>query len=229
MSYFKDREEGIAHLESDLLHIAKAHAVRLGVPLRLEPNLVVQAYDAAISTALFHKIPLDELSHRKELAHLGFWVAELKPISISPPQRPKYFVQKAALALDEALGGNTAALVSPRPSVKANKKYQRAEEAYVNTATFPICEYIALEFIQSMMECEFLRKQKNNKDSGLKSLYEDRHEYFNSVLLEQGVFMDIVNGLRFHIFTPRSFATLIEALFAFEGGQYRRESDGAEL
>ncbi len=217
MSFFVDREAGIKLLSQKVLKLADQHANRLGLALRLEPNILAQAYDAALGSAMFHKIPLEKLSHFKELAHIGFWIAELKPVTATPPSTAKHLLDRAKLLTHERVEGNTAALAF------AEELYTEAERKYCDKTAEPISEYIALQFIASVIEAEFDFKIHEMKAAGKDQDYIDliakRGAHFKTILYSPNVFGDIVSALRFHIFTPRSFATLIETLFAFEGFQ----------
>ncbi len=106
-------------------------------------------------------------------------------------------------------------------------KYKAAKEQYLKYATSAISEAIALELIAYFMKAEFLRKLGNVSSSTAREFFEAQNNAFLTTFFEDGVYDQIVKGLRYHIFTPRSFATLIEAVFAFEGLPGNKADDKA--
>ena len=210
MFFHPDPQAGRGLLEKKLRLFADEHAKSLKLPIWIDQALVHEAFDAAYSTVDFHKIPLGKINHYKELAHVGFWVSRLKPLSIQAPVTPDYFIKWVGAALKCAVEGNQADLAP------VWKRYDAAAKAYKKHAVFPISEYVALQLIGHFIEAEFRRKADAIKDPAIKAVVEERLVFFKATLYGR-VFPQLVQGLRFHVFTPRSFATLVEAVFAFDG------------
>jgi hypothetical protein len=203
-------EDGMAVFEERLLKEADELSRELGVKLRLDQNIVREAFAAAWGSVRFHQIPLKRLSHYKELAHLAFWVAELKPITLVPPKSPADLLRWTSLAVSEVFEGNSASYT------QASLKFDESQQQYSKHATFPVSEYVALKFLCNLAEQDFLRHIETIKDPDHSETVAKRQNYFKAVLYG-GLFENVMSALRFHIFTPRSFATLIDSIFAFEG------------
>ena len=210
MYLFPNQYEGLALLQDKFLNYADLHSKEINLTLVVDKGLIAEAFQAACGSAQFHQIKLEHLSHYKELAHIGFWISQLKPIWIEPPYSPEFFIEQAKLAAQQAVFGHSA--VNP-PAAKA---YSRANEAYRKHATFPISEFLALRFIADGIETEFLRKCRDLKDDEHRAVVMRRFNHFK-IVLQSKVIKDVAMALRFHVFTPRSFATLVESIFAFEG------------
>jgi hypothetical protein len=203
-------EEGIPHFERALIRHADELSQRLKVTLQLDPDVVREVFAAATASIRTHNIPLKQISCRKEAAHLGFWTAELKPISVKPPLSPREIIDRAGHMLARRIHGPRAV------SERASELYDIARRTYVDQSIFPVSEYVAMSLIRTLLESLFLQQMDQCEDAAMLKIYQGRNDYFGQTL-SNGVFDSIVQGLRFHIFTPRSFATLIESVFSFEG------------
>lgn len=206
-------EEGVRLFEDAIRKQADHLAQELGVTLTLDPDVVREVYAAASASITTHNIPLEKISDRKEAAHLAFWTAELKPVSVKSPLSPSEFIDRAQHFFQDRVHGPHAIMQ------RASELYGSAKASYVKNSIFPVSEYVAMSFIRTGMESVFREQTSKDIDQGLLKMYKERNEYFRSILTHS-VFNAIVQGLRFHIFTPRSFATLIESVFALEGMPY---------
>jgi len=203
-----NRKENIGIIQKVVLAHAQRHSKRFGVPTFVEYNYICQVYDAAVCTAKFHQIDLDKLSHKKELAHLGFWIADLKPVTFEPPPRSDNILTRISELWGKGVSASSKGEVEGRISA--------ADEAYLKAIVFPINESICIEFIMHYMYLNLVDKIKNFDAAGQAS-YEDNYQAFMNTFMHDKVFENIMFGLRYHVFTPRSFATLIESVFAFSG------------
>lgn len=210
MYFHPNCDAGRERLHKKLLLYADQFSKEIELPVLLDEAVVNEAFDAAYGSAQFHRIPLGEISHYKELAHIGYWLAELKPISIEPPRSPQYFIDWLKEAADEVVFGNRARLR------RVDQAYRRALEYHSNFQAYPTSEHLALRFIADGLESEMERKISEIKDDDKRDIVRKRFEHFKQVFYRD-TFKNIVEGLRFHVFTPRSFATLIETVYAFEG------------
>lgn len=145
MFLYPDPLVGRAFLQAKVKMLADEHAKALKLPILIDQAILFEAHDAARGTALFHQIPLGQISHFKELAHVGFWISHLKPISIQEPVSPSQIMRWLGIAAQ----GNSAELAP------AYKRYTAAARAYKKEATFPISEYVALELVAHFVEAEF--------------------------------------------------------------------------
>lgn len=206
---FPNEVRGRALFYDKLYRLGEVYSLEVEQVVNLDKDIVHEAFAAALSSAQFHQItPLSKLSHYKELAHLAFWIAELKPFAIPAPVEPKFHIHWG-----RAAAGATGE--EPPPTKAALRSFERATQQHAKFATYPINEHIALEFITNLAEAELERKLQR-KDKTSKAEIRTRFAYFQSKL-NDGLIDDLVKSLRFHAFAPRSFATMIEAIFAFEG------------
>jgi len=198
-----------------LREYAESQSLLIELQVTVDEDVADEAFAAALSSALYHQIKIEELSYLKELAHLGFWVAELKPVSISDPLPPEEYVKWASHATDGAIP-----ILDPSPA--ALESFDRALALRSKFATYSVNELVALDFICMSAEAaacvrrDELQAHDNANDGSEALEVAERAAYFRSKL-HGPLYDDLAMGLRFHGFTPRAFATLIEAIFAFEG------------
>jgi len=190
---------------------------QIGLSLRFEPNQVRKAFrEAKVSGQ-----PLERLSYQAELAHIGFWISEFKPVTVQPPMKFSTVMHKAKLYLHETIvGGGADQIVAEAKRDEKNapfrKEYKEAERIYARHATAPISERISALLIISLISAEVRRRIGLLKTPTVEEHLLQHHTEFIRKVIKDGVLDKVVEGLRYHIFTPQSFTTLIESIFAFE-------------
>lgn len=214
-----DPDEGLKRFVDHVKELADAQAREIGLTVHVDENILAQVFARACISAEYHQIPVPEMSHYKELAHLAYWTGSLKPISIVPPMSPENIRQWVTDALGRALFGPGAI---PKA---ASDAFDRASEAYQRYSVYPISETVAVHFITHFAAVEAQQKMRKIKRAADREAAAARHQAFSEILYPDAdenservsVIENMVNMLRFHTLAPRAFAIFVEAVFAFEG------------
>lgn len=173
--------------------------------LMVNERVLKQVYSNAYASVGFHNIPEDQRNEIKDIAHLAFWVAKLKPILIVDK---KNVSEKVAIKVSAVFGQPLA--VEPKAAKTPH---------YCST----FCEELSLWFLRdavSAIQEEQIACKKNRNEAYLeyKKFYEISNVLFDSQLKSLSV------SLRYHNHSARSFATYIEGLFRYTNGVVQEES-----
>jgi len=205
-SLLSNAEVGFPIVRKNIKELAQTQSEIMGLSLRIEANLLRKAFSEAQRTAA----PLDKLSYQAELAHIAFWISEFKPISVTPPMTVQTAIDNAALFCLDTVAGPRA------DEIPFERKYAEKLDAYLRLATSPVSETVSFYFVLHSVEAEVReRVTKIPRESARKDLLEE-HTAFQNMVLTAGPMKKIIRGLRYHLYTPQSFATTMEALFALD-------------
>lgn len=206
-----DRKSGLRRFIDRVKMLADEQSHRMDrlVSVHVDENVLAEAFTQACNSIEFHKIPIERASHYKELAHLAYWIAELKPVSLLPPMKPATLVELLGPTSGARLLDAVAGLPDEDPS------FRRRSRAYKKYARYPISEAIAVEFIAYFAEVEAQLKISGERRDEVRAELTRRHTRFRAIFFGR-VAENMILALRFHTFASRSFSTLVESVFAFE-------------
>jgi hypothetical protein len=182
------------------------------IRLRVDAGILMDAYEGMCSTIAWHGMPIQEISHFRELAHVAYWISELKPVQIREPISSDYFVRTSFSIFRDLTGTSPVILENaPRETKPATDNFSSHVQA-----AFPINEYVALRTLTVGCQAEFMRSCGAQTNAQRRKSMDQQNAYFQSKMYPS-LFGDLILALRYHVFTPRSFAALIDSVYRFEG------------
>jgi hypothetical protein len=217
-SLFLDPANDDHALEHFMQRICRPYAQKKKLLISISEARLVEVIASARSTAEFHKIDKERISRYKEYAHIGYWLVRHKPVSIITPETKhrliKQTLEASAVEFNRFLSGYDVRIVE-QLNERSRKAYENDVEHYRADGDKPINERVALLFIWYHCELGWLQQISKLTDHDLRGVFEQKvatlKERFHSE-----VFADLVWSLRYHNFTPRAFASCIEALLRLD-------------
>jgi hypothetical protein len=193
--------------------ICEEFCLETGLIANIKVITLEEAYSAAMSSLNFHNIAIDQLSHYKILAHIGYWTHKFQPIHLTSPGTIKELVQQSMDIMQATIAGPTARLLdAPINDFKSElREYAKKSRNY---ATFPINEYVSWQFIYSEVKTLWDYLAKEHWSSTMRETMTPRLEEADNRFRRR--MEDLVWSLRYHTYTPRTFATLVETLFRID-------------
>ena len=133
------RKHGLNKLVTDMDDFAAKLSEVKGTRIALDETRLGECHYRASHSLKYHK--LKNCSVYKEMAHLAFWIAKLKPLRFISPMEPvQDFV---SVGFKKAFGGEFN---------KIENKAKKLDEKYLDVVGFPLNEAIAVTLLLDMVE-----------------------------------------------------------------------------
>jgi hypothetical protein len=188
MSYFTT--EGKSEILATYKGIAQQLAEVLSVRLVINRALVNESISCAQSSIKFYD--MSGPNHYKELGHVMFWLAKLKPIRVVSIRLLASEIIRFGFSLTDRLMGTAV--------------YEESERGAVQ---FPVNEYVAFLSMTTLL--------RSCQERGMEPLSEALKSDYHNLISEsdknrENMQEDIVRSLRYYSYSSRVLAVTIESL-----------------
>lgn len=176
----------------------------LELTLRADMPVLFDAYYAASHSITFHNIPEDKANFYKRISHIAFWIQKFKPIRIVEPKTTMTYLRRIGYKIDDKVGGR---------KVDFDKLYGHAQDIYDKRQNYPINELVCLLIVADAIECsqrEALERYDVSHREPFRLQIEHAARRFEQRLEH------LVKSLRYHNYSARGFATMMEHMFHVE-------------
>lgn len=202
--FFEIGDAALPKLRDHVKRLCDSISHERHVSLLVRESTLFDCLESAKISATFHHIPLENLSHYKELAHIGFWIAKLKPVSLASPITSQFILKGLLDWGDRVVSGFSAKVI--RLADDPIGPYKAA-------LGFPLNEFIAMTLIWEACEARWEFALNQLEDDGKKRFHEERVGYLRNRFFRE-LLHDLAVSLRFHTYTSRTFATTVESLLS---------------
>jgi hypothetical protein len=208
--------KAVADLERYVEKTCKPIAIKHRLLISVSEAKLVDIIASARATAEFHHIDPSKISRYKEYAHIGYWIIRHKPISIITPYTKKKLMNDAFNTLKSSLKKSISGFdvrIIDRVNRDTEDAYKTDVEKYREKANDPINEQTALWFIWDHCEMGWDQQLKDleTHDKEKAEMFQHRIQALKD-RYHSDSFGDLVWSMRYHSFTPRAFASFIEAM-----------------
>lgn len=207
----------LERLKAVALRYAADLSEQTGIAVRISPSVMEDVYASAAASIGFHNIESGNWNHYKEIAHIAYWFQKLKPVRFRAPQGMVAFAKGMVLALGDSVFGNSAGYDEEFAVKRATFDSQitshghRLQSKYQTALIIPLNEILAVWLIKDFMTTASREIEKNLVSSMVKVGYRARFADISEQFERQT--NELAMGLRYHNFTVRGFATMIETIF----------------
>lgn len=171
---------------------------RVGV--RIDIPTIHDIFFSAQSSIKFHNLN-GGINHYKQAAHISFWFQKFKPLRFVAPPDTHTILESAFDKFKVAIFGDEAKFDTDYSST--NVDYERAKEK-------PLNEFVSLRMAKRLIG-KAQRLAIRNLDPELQpavlAAVQSTHKKFDTH------FEELVKGVRYHNYTARGYATMIETIF----------------
>ena len=205
--FFDNAEAGFQLFKRELSEFADLFAKQQKCRVVLKPSLLVDCYENAAGSLTFHGIDVSKVNHFKELAHLVYWVAKLKPFRVAPPGENIALFKE----LSQVIFGASANVEDKTKEYLSTEEFSEAQKEAIRLGAFPLNEWLAISFLIHIVDMTWCAQLEEVKDPGVKKLFYDRIEFLRSrFYARSGIVM--ASSLRYHTFSARGLAIAFEAM-----------------
>ncbi|MAK59508.1 MAG: hypothetical protein CMK09_00870 [Ponticaulis sp.] len=206
--FFEDETEGFQAFYSDCAKCVNAFVDQSGLRISMKESLLLQVYYCASETARFHNIPPDNLNHFKELAHLSYWTARLKPFRIAPPGENMQILKEWAFMAN----GPSFDVDSDLSQDDYNARdYQIQESKVASYSDFPLNEWLGLSFCMFNVELAWNMQLEEIRAPKVRQVYVEQTNTLRD-RFKFRIHAELAMSLRHHTFSARGLAIALESI-----------------
>jgi len=177
------------------------------VGVRVDLTILAQVHATARISIKFHN--LKTINHYKHAAHIAFWFQKFKPLRFIEPLDVRTVIRSAAENIETFIYGDSA---------KFEADFDITQQDYVAAKEDPINEWVAFLLAKTIIRSaqdKIVTKESENPAvrEALSNAVVAVHRKFE----DQNEIDEIVHGIRYHNYSARGFATMIETMFKVPG------------
>ena len=174
--------------------------------IRVDLTVLADVHHTASVSIKFHN--LKTINHYKQAAHVAFWFQKFKPLRFIEPTDIRTVLTNAMDNAITFIFGDEAKFASDFGG--ALKDYEAAKHRPINEW---VAFFLAKNIIRSAQEKIAKENESVDVQNMLLKVIEETHRKFESAVEID----DIVHGIRYHNYSARGFATMIEGMFKVSG------------
>jgi hypothetical protein len=200
----------LAELRAEVVSIARGLSGEASIPIIIDGPILAEVYHNAMNSMKFHNLGVDGTNHYKEAAHFGYWLQKLKPLRFETATEKLEYVADLLSHIGEAVFFDRAkgrATIKESQSIFDLRKKSAAEKPLNELATLILINKLAFASHQKLIANHHPADQRPSLTAAIEEIHE-RFMWRPEKTARQ---------LRYHSFTSRGFATMVEAIFKVKG------------